>query len=176
MRNTNTTRNWKFFFRTYYILNFSGYFVLYIWLMRIPFTPSCLGITRPKSWTNFKIWDERAALNLKSWNDFESLWINVSRYKSDLYDVDENVYWRVDGQHEMVPLSEQICPLGPKSQLTIFEHLVSFVDVRDQLCEVAEEKHEDDPGKKTCHCRIPAMAWGDWIVDQIRPVRSNAHF
>ena len=96
--------------------------------------------------------------------------------KSDLDDINENVDRRIDGQHEVVPLGEQICPRRPKPQLSVFEHLVTFVDVRDQLCKVAQEKHEDNPCEKTCHCRISSMTGGDGVVKHIGPVIRNVEF
>ena len=51
--------------------------------------------------------------------------VSLDKIDANLDDIDEDVDGGVDGQHEMVPLGQDLSPWRPVDQAAVVEHLVS---------------------------------------------------
>ena len=78
----------------------------------------------------------------------------------------EDVDRSVDSEHEMVPARQDLCPRWPDHELTIVDHLVGLVGVRDQLGGVAAEEHHHYGGQQGGHGGVPPVVNSDGVVEQ----------
>ena len=76
---------------------------------------------------------------------------------TNLDNVNKDVDGGIDSQHEMVPPGQDLCPGRPDQQLPVVDHLVSLIDVGDQLGGVAAEEHHHYGGEQRGHGGVTAM-------------------